>query len=402
MSYLTLKKAFHAQGADAEALYLERFLSTKAVHLDFEINGSRAFFYLDDALYVLMLQIAKADKAILELTQQLPGRAIRQYTERTLIDEIVLTNEIEGVNSSRKEIGKILRNLEKQDKKKRFFGLVNKYNMLIQREEVRIDTPKDIRALYDDLVLFEVTSDNPKNAPDGSLFRKDSVSVYGPAGDEIHRGVLPESKIEETLTSALHFLSSQEVDLPIKAAIFHYLLGYIHPFYDGNGRLNRFMSSALLMREYEPLVGLRLSYAITESIERYYKGFNTCNDVLNRGDLTPFVFMFLDVIHHAVSDIVTALAEKKELLKINSEYLLKVETLAGDSTLYDLAHILLQARMFSGDGIIIKELMSVFGVTRPTMMKRLEQISALNLLERERVGREVHYQLNLDVLHRIV
>ena len=398
MSYLTLKKAFHMQTVDADTLYRERFSSVKAIQLDFEIKGNQAFLYMDDALYTQMLKIAKADKAILELTQQLPGRAIRQYTERTLIDEIVLTNEIEGVNSSRREIGKILRNLEKQDKKKRFYGLVNKYNMLTQKEQVPLNTLQDIRILYDDLVLNEVTSDNPRNAPDGTLFRAESVSVYNPAGDEIHRGAFPESRIEEQLTAALDFLNNEKAELPIKAAVFHYLLGYIHPFYDGNGRLNRFISSALLLREYEPLVGLRLSYAITKSIDRYYKGFTTCNDVLDRGDLTPFVLMFLDVINQAVEDIVIVLTEKRELLQINHDLLLKIEKLVEDSDLFDLAFILLQVRMFSGEGISIHELMSICGVTRPTIKKRLDCISALGLLESEKIGREVHYQLNLDAL----
>ncbi|MCL2807790.1 MAG: Fic family protein [Coriobacteriia bacterium] len=400
MSYLTLKKAFYKQGTDAEALYAERFASAKTILLDFDINGNQAFLFMDDTLYAQMLRIAKADKAILDLTQQLPNRALQLYTERTLIDEIVLTNEIEGVNSSRREIGRILRTLEKQDAKRRYFGLVNKYNMLGQRKAVQINTLEDIRALYDDLVLSEVISDNPKNAPDGRLFRVDSVSVYGPAGDEIHRGLLPESRIEECLTYALHFLQNPLVELPIKAAVFHYLLGYIHPFYDGNGRLNRFMSSALLLGEYEPLVGLRLSYAVTQSIERYYKGFSTCNDVLNKGDLTPFVLMFLDLVYQAVNDIVTTLTEKRELLRVNREQLLAVEVLGEESNLFDLAFVLLQARMFSGDGISTQELMNIFEITRPTIMKRLGQIQRLGLLDREKVGREVHYQLKLDALRK--
>lgn len=400
MSYLTLKKAFHKPDIDVEKLYSERFSSEKTVHLDFSIKGNPAFLYLDDEIYTKMLVIAKMDKTILKLTQELPGRAIQQYTERTLIDEIVLTNEIEGVNSSRQEIGRILRNLEKQDKKKRFVGLVKKYTMLVKNEEVLIKTPEDIRALYDDLVLSEVATDNQKNVPDGELFRTESVSVYSPAGDEIHRGVLPESKIKEQLTLALEFLGKEHIELPVRAAVFHYLFGYIHPFYDGNGRLNRFISSALLLKEYEPLVGLRLSYAITEAIDKYYKGFNTCNDALNKGDVTPFVFMFLDVVFKAVNDIVSVLKEKKELLRVNLERLQSIKEFKADEVTFNLATILLQARMFSGSGISIHELMDFFGVSRPTIMKRLEKISALGLLEREVAGREVHYQLNLEALER--
>lgn len=398
MSYITLRKAFHNPKIDAEALYQERFSNAKTIHIDIDIEGHQAFCFMDEGIYVRMLSIAKADKKVLELVTDLPGRALQQFTERTLIDEIVLTNGIEGVNSSRKEIGSILRNLEGQNRRKRFYGLVNKYNMLLQKTDIPIGALEDIRKIYDDLVLNEVVSDRPGNVPDGRLFRKESVSVYNAAGIEIHQGVYPELKIEDCLTSSLAFLEYENIELPIRVAIFHYLLGFIHPFYDGNGRLNRFISSALLLREYEPLVGLRLSYAITQSIDRYYQEFTTCNSVLNRGDLTPFVLMFLDVIKEAVDDIVEALSEKRELLGINYRRLYQVEEIVEDRNLYDLACLLVQARMFSGDGISIHELLEVTGVSRPTIMKRLECILKTGLLEREKVGREVHYQLNLEAL----
>ncbi len=29
----------------------------------------------------------------------------------------------------------------------------------------------------------------------------------------------------------------------VSIAVFHYLFGYVHPFYDGNGRMARYLSS---------------------------------------------------------------------------------------------------------------------------------------------------------------
>jgi Fic family protein len=401
--YVTLRKAFHNPTVDAEALYRERFSAPNTIHLNLDVSGYPAFCVMDDSIYIKMLELAKDDKKILALTQALPGRALRQFAESTLIDEIVQTNGIEGVNSSRKQIGDILRNLEKRNKRQRFYGLVTKYALLGQRVDIPLSAPKDIRALYDDLVSDEVkvSHANANYLPDGELFRKSQVSVYNAAGQEIHQGLQPESRINEYLQVSLAFLDRSDVELPIKAAIFHYLVGYIHPFYDGNGRLNRFISSYLLLQEYEALVGFRLSYAITQTIERYYKGFTTCNDPLNRGDLTPFVLMFLDMLKQATADIIATLAEKKALLEENHERLALVREIAGDSELYEVASILLQARMFSGDGITIKELMDMLGITRPTVMKRLNGIAAIGLLQKERIGREVHCQLDLRALDRV-
>jgi Fic family protein len=207
--------------------------------------------------------------------------------------------------------------------------------------------------------------------------------------------------IVEYIEESLKMVANDEIELPIRASLLHYLLGYIHPFYDGNGRLNRFVSSYLLTKEYEPLIGLRLSYAITRSIDKYYKGFTICNDPLNRGDLTPFVIMFLNIIYQATDEIVQVLAEKEVLYGENSKRLSKIPTIANDKDILELATILLQARMFSGSGITSQGLVGIFRVSRPTVAKRLSRIEEIGILERERTGREVHFQINLDELARI-
>ena len=45
----------------------------------------------------------------LELIYHVPEIALRQYTKKCLIDEIRMTNQIEGVNSTKKEINDILK-----------------------------------------------------------------------------------------------------------------------------------------------------------------------------------------------------------------------------------------------------------------------------------------------------
>jgi Fic family protein len=273
--------------------------------------------------------------------------------------------------------------------------------MLLQEAEIPLQSPRDIRAIYDDLVLEEVRSDKSDNAPDGKLFRKGPVSVYSAAGQEIHQGLRSEEKITEYLEESLRLVSDEGVELPIRAGIFHYLFGYLHPFYDGNGRTNRFISSYLLTKEYESLVGFRLSYAITQSIGKYYRGFTLCNDPLNKGDLTPFVIMFLGIVKQAVDEIVQTLTEKDALYRENLGRLRHVPAVADDKDVFDFATALLQARMFSGDGITTQALARVFDVSRPTVAKRLSQIESAGLLERERMGREVHLQIDLDELARI-
>ena len=107
------------------------------------------------------------DRGIDQVMGMLPQRAIEQYMDKCLIDEIVLTNGIEGVHSTRQEIDDALEMLAEKDKTGRFLGIVEKYHALRTRERISIVTCADVRALYDELVLDKVVAGDPSHAPDG-------------------------------------------------------------------------------------------------------------------------------------------------------------------------------------------------------------------------------------------
>lgn len=93
------------------------------------------------------------------------------------------------------------------------------------------------------------------------------------------------------MNRALSILSDAELPVLVRVSVFHFMFAYIHPFYDGNGRTNRFISSYALSHSFNPIVGYRLPYSVKERIEKYYKGFSLCEHPLNRGDLTPVRYL---------------------------------------------------------------------------------------------------------------
>ena len=131
MKYEGLEKIFYQDKQRYEEIYQQRWNSEYAIHLDFEVAGYPAFFMQTPEIFAMLAQILRMNKAVSNLCQVLPGAAIYQFSRRCLIDEIVLTNSIEGVRSTRKEISDILDELDKKSKGKRFYGLVQKYNMLM-------------------------------------------------------------------------------------------------------------------------------------------------------------------------------------------------------------------------------------------------------------------------------
>ena len=312
MNYELLSSLYYKSKKEYEQEYNDRFNSVASKRLNISIEENQCFYILTEEvvnkLYNVMVLNQKLDK----LTSEIPGIALQQYIKKCLIDEIVLTNEIEGVVSTRKDINEILENVE--DKNKRLTGLVNKYLNLCSEENIDIITCNDVRNIYNDLLWEEISEDDKLNLPDGVYFRKEGVDVLSPLKKVIHKGVMPEEKINLMMTQALNILNDRDIIPILRVAIFHYLFGYIHPFYDGNGRTSRFISSYLLSKELNTLTGFGLSYAIKENISQYYKGFKTVNEKKNKGDLTPFIISFLDILSKELESLNNSVVKRINII----------------------------------------------------------------------------------------
>ena len=394
--YILLKSLYYEHKEEYEALYESRINSTECVHLNFSIAGSPAFFMETPELIKKIVEITRIDKEIALVSHSLPEIALKQYINKCLIDEIVITNNIEGVHSTRKEIGEILDDLEgKSDK--RFFGLVKKYDALMAGNYVSIKDSRDVRALYDEMFLSEIIEDDPKDAPDGEIFRKDHVDIVDPTQKVIHNGLYPESKIIESMNDAINILNDSDIDPLFRISVFHYLFGYIHPFYNGNGRLNRFISSYYLANTLESIMGYRLSFTIKENIHMYYKSFKIVNEEINRGDITPFIFTYLEFIKESAVNLKNGLIEKAQRLEAFTKQLEALPH-GEDEKYIRLYFYLLQASLFSEIGISISELLNYLNITRPTLLKRINEIDKYNLLITEKRDSNKFYQLNLETL----
>lgn len=397
MEYIELSKLSYGGQTSYEQAYQERFNSPYAQHIDMKIAGWPAFFVVTPEIHSRMLTIQRADKEICGLFHALPGIAVNHFSRRCLIDEIMLTNGIEGVHSTRREIDGVLVELEKNDKRRRFAGLVQKYAMLSRGADFPLDTCEDIRKIYDDLVLREVREDDPKNVPDGAIFRREIVDVTDAAQKVIHHGLYPEEAVIDAMSRALRYLGDSSVELLYRVCVFHYLLGYIHPFYDGNGRLNRFISSYMLGKELHPLLSYRLSYTIKENITAYYKAYKICNLPRNRGDLTPFVLMFLAIIERSTKQLSAALKARWDALTHYNEIIDRLPY-GTEPSFAELYYILIQAELFSERGISMQDLAKERSLSQTTLRGQLKAVKAVGLLKVTLGGHTKYYGIDLNEL----
>jgi len=396
MEYTKLESMYYQSREKYEEIYNRRFTSESSYRLDFNIKENKAFIFMDKEIVDKISNIYKYNIELIKNKNEIPKIAVEQYTNKCLIDEIKLTNQIEGVYSTRKEIQDILKS--NKDNKKRFSSLINKYKKL-EEASIKINTCNDIRKLYDEILLKEILKEDSKNKPDGNIFRKGPVFVTGRNGQIIHEGITPEEKILDTMTKLLDFMKNHNSNIFIKIAVFHYMFGYVHPFYDGNGRLSRFISSYLLSQELEKIVAYQLSKAIFSNINGYYKMFKVTNDPINKGDLTYFIIRFLEIIEKALLDLNEALIERKNKLELFSK---KINLLAGEDDINkQVMDMLLKNTLFGEEGLSVYELeeLTDYGLTK--IREVIRTLDEEKLLRIGKEGRKMLYDFDLDKLKLI-
>lgn len=395
MEYELLSKIFYKKPTEYESIYDARFNSEASIKLPIKIHENVGFIFNTNEITKLLVKIYKTINKINLLRTHLPNIAINSYIIKSLKDEIALTNEIEGVRSTRKEIEDAIDSI-KNDKNARFKGLVDKYFKLISNEIIPLNNCEDIRTIYDALVLPEIEKEN---LPDGILFRKEPVQVVSATQKEKHRGIMPESKIIESLDLCLDFLKNDDIDSLIKISAFHYLFGYIHPFYDGNGRTSRFISSYLIKNELDVLLALKLSYTVKNNINKYYKAFDICNNRKNKGDITFFVVTFLELLSQASDDLYTKIADLNDQLNYYNNI---INTLVNEKVLNDkqakCIFILCQNRLFDDTYMNMNTLTELLEKSDTTTRKILKSLESKNLLVKSRNKNQYLYSANLDSL----
>ena len=395
MEYELLSKIFYKKPTEYESIYSARFNSEASIKLPIKIHENIGFIFNANEITKLLVKIHKTNNKINLLRTHLPNVAINSYITKSLKDEIALTNEIEGVRSTRKEIEDAIDSI-KSDKSARFKGLVDKYFKLISNEIIPLNNCEDIRTIYDALVLPEIEKEN---LPDGILFRKEPVQVVSATQKEKHRGIMPESKIIESLDLCLNFLKNDDIDNLIKISAFHYLFGYIHPFYDGNGRTSRFISSYLIKNELDVLLALKLSYTIKNNINKYYKAFDICNDMKNKGDITFFIITFLDLLSQASDDLYTKIADLNDQLNYYDNV---INILVNENFLNDkqakCIFILCQNRLFDDTYMNMNILTGLLEKSETTTRKILKSLESKNMIVKCKNKNQYLYSANLDSL----
>ena len=254
-----------------------------------------------------ILDFAGSNVVYMENTAQVRMKAVKllltpqssneAFGLKAMEDEIASSLTIESIDFSRDSVRKILRGYAPADESEnRIFGM-KKGLEFISDPDNEI-TEDNIHTLYD-IAIGQYLPENDKLKP-GVFYRHDSVYIIG---QELEHTGLPYEKLPEYMSKFVTFINAESTmnDL-LKAAVIHFYVAYLHPYFDGNGRMARLIHLWYLKRQgYSSTLFIPFSSYIERSRKGYYSAYSLVEGntkISGVMDVTPFLVYFIENVYN--------------------------------------------------------------------------------------------------------
>ncbi len=233
----------------------------------------------------------------------IPEGEKQRYLISSIMEEAIASSQLEGAITTRKKAKEML---QKNKKPKNISEqmIVNNFTTIKhivdnKNQKLTKKTLLNIHKL--------VTNKTMENPADEGRFRRDNVTkVVDPYDGEVHHTPPDYKEINVLIKDLCKFFNSETNDFfihpIIKASIIHFMIGYIHPFVDGNGRTGRALFYwYLLSKGYWLTEFLSISKLIMKSRVQYAKAFQYSE--IDENDITYFINYNLKVMDSAFEEL---------------------------------------------------------------------------------------------------
>jgi Fic family protein len=240
----------------------------------------------------------------------IPAKSKDSFLVSSIMEEAIASSQMEGASTTRRIAKDMLRKgMKPKDKSQQMIG--NNYqtiNHIIQH----INDPFNIENILSIHRLISAhTMDNAKD--EGNLRQSNDIVVMNCINGEIAHTPPAKEEIELLLTDLCDFANNDDaygfIHPIIKSIIVHFMLAFIHPFADGNGRTARSLVYWYLVKNgYWLMQYLSISRIIYRDKASYEKAFTyTENDGY---DLSYFIQYNLKAMDNAFIELKEYLQRK--------------------------------------------------------------------------------------------
>ncbi len=408
--YLHWEKHKHLEPPEGYTQNLHWFATKSARQKMYEplpfrsVNGEHFQYCLPSPVFQDIVWVSEQAKGVVAADPKIKDPKTKNtYLISSLIDEAISSSQLEGASTTRPVAKEMIRTSRKPKGKSEQMIFNNYQAMLFIKEHVEDDiSPSLIFELHE--ILTEDTFDDGSEHMTGCFrtVENDIAVVDDLTGKTLHYPP-PVASLPERLLSVCDFANEKSGDkrmLPIiRAIVVHFMIGYDHPFFDGNGRTARALfywvmaKSGFWLMEY-----VAISAAIKESLPSYLKAYLYTET--DENDVTYFIIHQLDVIRKAIDGLHQHLLQKTKDLQ-ETEAALTGSPLAGTLNHRQLA-VLKNAIKNPGAQYTIKSHQSSHAVAYQTARTDLLVLSGqYGLLMKIKEGKTDIFVSPIDIAERI-
>jgi len=264
---------------------------------------------LQELLHFLDLNIG----GTLESTHSTPKEDKNRYLISSIMEEAIASSQIEGAVTTRKSAKEMLRKNEKPRNKSDQM-IINNYRTIQKILEIKGEplTKENFLAVHK-----LVTANTLANPAEEGAYRKDNdVNVHDTATGEVVHHPPDTDELDVLLNDLFCFFNDEDkndffIHPIIKACIIHFMVGFIHPFADGNGRTARALFYWYLLKKgYWLTEYLSISRLILRAKAQYARAFQYTE--IDGHDLTYFILFNLRTMKLAFEDLRKYIQRKNE------------------------------------------------------------------------------------------
>lgn len=121
------------------------------------------------------------------------------------------------------------------------------------------------------------------------------------AGEIAHMGINCDN-LPNAMKNFVKFINTNDgMNELVKASIIHFYIAYLHPYFDGNGRMARFVHLWYLVQQgFSNTLFIPFSSYIMKSVKKYYEAYTLIEEnqkITGVIDVTPFIIYFAENVY---------------------------------------------------------------------------------------------------------
>ena len=355
-------------------------------------------FYISTPL-IMQRQLHELDLNLggsLHTSELIPTEEKQRYLVSSLMEEAIASSQLEGAATTRKLAKQMLESNRKPRNHSEQM-IVNNYAVMqwIVKNKNAVLTPNLITEIH----LFITNNTLAEKKEEGAFRKSDDVQVIDVQTGHVLHTPPGYQQLEALMNEFRRFANDQKKESfflhPISKAItLHFLIGYIHPFADGNGRTARALFYWYLIKKgYWLIEYMSVSRVILASKAQYARAYQYTE--LDENDLTYFILYNLKCIIRALEELKSYIhrknKEKQDILNLlkHTDY--------NDRQISILQEILNEKK----NVFTVLEVETKFNVSNQTARNDLNYLVGKGILQPRKSGNKIQFLLTEDGIKKI-